>query len=133
MSNGLRGLLHRRAGPADQPQRGIECPDAGDDGNRQPLVGLGLVVERAVRFDMSERGTLGSRDGLERTKLVEDQVDDLVCGKVQRAPAKALPVIEAGMRADGDPVAERQRNRGTHGTGVTGVNATGNVRRADKR
>ena len=26
MSEGLRGLLHRRAGPADQPQPGIECP-----------------------------------------------------------------------------------------------------------
>jgi len=133
MSHRRCGPLHRRAGPPNQSQRRIECPDPGKDGNRQRVVGLGLVVERTVGLDVAERGPLRSSDGLKRTKLIEDEVGDLVSGQVHRAPAETLPVSEAGMRTDGDPVAERQRNRGTHGVGVTGVKAAGNVRRADQR
>src|SRR5205823_9020451 len=96
-------------------------------------VGLGLVIERAVRFDVSERGTLGSCDGLESAKLVEDQVNNFIGSQVHRAPAESLPVIEAGMRADGDPVAKRQGDGGTHGGRVSRVKSACDVRGGDQR
>src|SRR2546423_14488909 len=101
---------HRRAGAPDQAEAWIECTDGGDDRSRERSIGLGLVVECAVRLDVMEDGTCGLRDRIERAELVEDQAIDFGGGQLHRASPKSLPIVIPRVSADRDPIPPRYRH-----------------------
>ena len=75
-------------------------------------------------------------DRAESAQRFDLRADELVHGgrrERQLAPAKILAVGEAWMRADGNAVFLRQRDRGLHRCRVTGVGAAGDVGRSDER
>ena len=123
IGEGFRGkrVAERTGGPSHggtrathHPQLRIEHPNGGDDGSRQRLVMLGLVIERAVRFDVMQRYAIRPGDRVERAQLIEQQVGQFGRTQLNRAPAESLPVIEPGMGANGDAMLHRQRHGLSH-------------------
>ena len=59
-------LLHRRSRATDQPEGRIEGADGRNDRGRERAVGLRLVVQGPVRFDVVKPGALGAGDRVQR-------------------------------------------------------------------
>ena len=123
--------LHRRPGAPHQPKRRIEPPDRVNDRHRQGVVGLSLVVQRAMRFDVVEDGSLSPSNRIERAQLVEEQVADFRRGQQNNPPAEPLAVIETGVRAYGDTMMDGGRDGGPHRVRVAGMQTAGDIRRGD--
>ncbi len=129
MANGGSRARHRRAGAPNQAELGIECTNRGDDGCRERSIGLGLVVERAVRLDVMEEGPCRLRDRIELAELVEEKAIDFGDGQLHRASPKSFPIVVARVGSDGDPVPLGQRHRQPHRVRIAGVASAGDVGR----
>ncbi len=127
MPNRRRGARHRRRGASDHSEVGIECANGSDDGRRKGVVRLGLVVERAMRLDVTDDGPLGPRDGVDRAKLVDQEILDVLSGQVHWTPAKTLAIVITGMGADGDPVPLGEGDGRPHGVCVASVQSARHV------
>src|SRR5438067_9117064 len=121
MPNRRRGARHRRPGASDQAKVGIESTEGSDDGGGKDVVRLGLVVERAMRLDVTDDGALGPCDGVERAKLVDQEILDVRSSQLHWTTAKALPIFITRVRADSDPVPLGEGDGRPHGGRVTRV------------
>jgi hypothetical protein len=122
-----RRPFHRRPSAAHRTQVWIEFADRRYDCDRQCAVGLRLVVESTVRFDVMQRGAFGSSDRVERSKLRQKQFPDFVRGQKLRPPTETLAVVKSGVGPDCDLVTHCHRHGRPHGVGVARVNSARNV------
>ena len=133
MANRRRGARDRRPSTPDEPKAGIECTHGSDDGRRECIVSLGLVVERAMRLDVTDDGAFGSYDDVERAKLTDQEILDVLSGQLHWTPAKALPIVITRMRAHGDAVPLGEGDGRPHGVRVAGVESAGHIGRRHQR
>jgi len=133
MPNRRRGARHRRIGAPDQAKVGIESADRANDGLRKLVVRLGLVVESAMRLDVTDDGALGSCDGVERAELANQEILDVLSSQLHWTTAKALPIVKTRMRADSDPVPLGEGDGRPHGVRVARVQSAGHVGRGHQR
>jgi len=85
------------------------------------------------RADLIVTASRGTRERLNRTRLVHDEVVHLLRRDLHHAATKALQVRQRRMRADRDAVVEREAHRFPDRRGIAAVEAAGDVRRADVR
>ena len=109
MPDGLCGVRHRRPGAPDQAKVGVESPNGGHDGRGERAIGLGLVVEGAVRLDVAEECPLRPHDGIQCSQLIEQKILDVRLGQLLGAPPKVFPIVVARVGTDSDTLVDGQR------------------------
>ena len=82
-------------------------------------------------FDASG-GAVASRKLAQRADLIDEIVDQLFGRAVDLPAAEALEVAVSGMGADPDAVLDGEANRIVHQVGIAGMEAGGDVGRADQ-
>jgi len=78
-------------------------------------------------LDVTDDGAFGPRDGVERAKLMDQEVHDVLSGQLHWTTAKALPIVITRMRADGDAVPLDEGDGRPHGVCVACVRSAGHV------
>jgi hypothetical protein len=106
--------------------------DGGNDGSRLFCVMEGPVVEGTVGFDVVHRGAHSVRHPIQRAQLVQDIPEQLVKGRVQKAPPKAREVPVADVGTNGHVQFECCPAAVQHGDRVAGVKAAGHVGTGDE-
>src|SRR2546428_9065862 len=81
---------------------------------------------------MMQPGARRARKGLDRARLVDDQVVHLLRLELHDAPAEALQVGKRRVGADRDAALYGERYGLANGGRVAAVEAAGDVRRADE-
>ena len=128
----LGGVPHGHGGR--EPHEHQFPPGAGDRPGERPgerRVADRLVVERAVRLHMGERGPPGVDEGGERPHLVEHIGLDLLGRRLDRPPPEPAQVVVPRMGAHRHPPVERQPDGPVHDRRVPGVEPAGHIRRGD--
>src|SRR2546421_3935916 len=78
-------------------------------------------------------GARRAREGLDRARLVHDQVVHLLWLDLHAARAEALQVGKRRLGADRDAAADREPHRPADRRRIAAVEAAGDIRRADER
>ena len=118
-------LLVQSAGHAQK--RHLEDIGGIADGMGDVLLPRRHAVKAAVRLDMVQRHPLGLQKPAERADLVDQAVGHLLPVHLHLAPAKALQIGQAGMRADLHPMLLGQLNCRPHVVEVAGMKAASDV------
>ena len=126
-------LLHGAARPSHQDQRARVAGHGADDGRGQLGIALSLVVERAVRLDVTQGDAFPGGDALQGRDLRTDELDDLRLLQRQRPAPEVLPIGIAGMRPHLDSVLPGGKDRAPHALLVSGVAPAGDAGRGQER
>ena len=120
-------LEHDRASQANHDDIGAPAPHAFGDGTGQFAVSCGLVVQRAVRLYMSDARTQGFGNFIESYELPVDGFGNFFRAALEFVASEVGRIFVTRVGTDGDIMARRLFDSGTHGEGVAGVSPAGDV------
>jgi hypothetical protein len=120
-----------RGGGRQQDQGRVDGTDCAADGVGQRAIDAGLVVQRAVRFDMADANTLHGGDADQGADLRGKLVLQFRRRQRHGAATEVAQVGVARVGADRNAVFPRQTQRPPHDVRVAGVAAAGYIGRID--
>ena len=130
-TSSLTGAKELGAWEPEEQQGPVERGDGARDRVGQRPVADRHVVQRTVSLDVLEPDALGTREGLERADLVQDEVLDLRRRHAHRAAAKSDQIRKARVRANRNAVVASEAYCSPHDLRVAGVIPAGDVARGD--
>ena len=111
----------------DDRQRRVEIVDGAQHGVGDGGILAHVRRERAVQLDVVQVAAEHAEHAVERAHLVDDIAVGLLGRDLQRASPEPDEVGQAGVRADREPVLEREPRSREHRGGIAPVEAAGEV------